>query len=195
MKIEEIFDADTYDEFIGVTYSMTPSFMNTYLAGFSRIKIVVGIQENQVQYKVNQMAKQMHHVLLSVLQNESVSFYKGLSANVRTQIAKKAIEVNIPLGVSIHSKFYLLRNLKTEKTRIILGSANLSEQAFLSSTPQYENIVIYDNHALFDIYYEYFHSELSDVLTNYFPKELLAINAARAGKTGSPEEVILLRNE
>lgn len=30
MSIEEIFDAERFDSFIGVTYSITPEFMNEY---------------------------------------------------------------------------------------------------------------------------------------------------------------------
>lgn len=53
LSIEEIFDSEQFDEFVGVTYSASPGFINKYLSGFKKIELVVGIPESRVQ-AVNQ---------------------------------------------------------------------------------------------------------------------------------------------
>lgn len=195
LNVEEIFDTDRYDEFIGITYSISPSFMNHYLSKFDRIKLIVGIPDEHVQDRANRMAKQLQQVIQQDLRNESVAFYEELNPSVKAQIVERRIEMKVPLGYSIHSKFYLLRNSNTDENRIILGSANLSEQAFLRSTTQFENIILYDNHPLYPLYFDYF-QELSPVLTDYFPKELLAVHAKKVKNIqSSADEVILLGNE
>lgn len=196
MDIKEIFNPERYDEMIGVTYSISPAFLNTYFSAFRRIELVVGIPEEHVQNRANQMAQRLKQMIQQDLRNESVAFYENLSSEVKKQIANKEIEMKVPIGYAIHSKFYLLRNLQTGENRIILGSANLSEQAFLNTTAQFENIVIYDNHPLYSLYQDYFHNELHHVLIDYFPKELLAINAKRVeGQIKPEDEVIILGNE
>jgi hypothetical protein len=47
VPLEKIFDTQKFDTFLGSTFSVTPSFMNRYLEGFTNIKLVVGIPENE----------------------------------------------------------------------------------------------------------------------------------------------------
>lgn len=195
LTIEEIFDVGAYSRFVGVTFSISPSFMNKYLADFSHLEIVVGIQDNRIQQGADNMAKNIKNQIKNDLQNESVKLYHHLSTHVKKEIAEKNIEIKVPLGYSIHSKFYLLSNEDETENRIIIGSANLSEQAFNEKTAQFENIIIYDNHPLYDIYKDYYHKDLSTVLVNYFPKELLALNEKRLKNIESNDDVIILSNE
>jgi phosphatidylserine/phosphatidylglycerophosphate/cardiolipin synthase-like enzyme len=92
-----------------------------------------------------------------------------------------------------------LKNTRTGDNRLIMGSANLSNQAFNPNTNQFENIHIFDNTEMTDIYEEYYTERLLPILSDYMPKELLEINKKRIKELKSSDgelldEVILLNN-
>ena len=200
LSIEEIFSSDKYNQFIGVTFSISSSFMNDYLSGFDKLELIVGIQEYRVQEGANTAAKAIAAKIAKDLNNKPTELYSGLTTDFRKKIDKKTVELLVPLSFSIHSKFYLLKNNETRERRIILGSANLSEQAFDKRYNQFENIIIVDNDPLYDIYLDYYLNSLRPITTNYFPKELLKINAEKLKKLTESDatnldEVIFLDNE
>lgn len=199
-SIEEIFDTKRFDTFTGVTFSVSPNFMNRYLEGFQRIKVVVGIQEDHVQKRANDAAVALTKRLGTIIGQEQTKMYQSLSTQVKEKLANDSVKLLVPLTHVIHSKFYLMSHSETNETRLVLGSANLSEQAFNKSTNQMENIVIFDNHDLFDVYKAYFEEELVPLLVDYMPKELVTINAKKVEsyqkeKQHDVDEVILLNNE
>ena len=57
LSIQEIFDSELFDTFTGVTYSVSPSFINRYLAGFKKVSMAVGIAEKRIQNGANEAAK------------------------------------------------------------------------------------------------------------------------------------------
>lgn len=200
LSINQIFDCQKYNQFIGITFSISPTFMNDYLSGFEKLGLIVGIQEERVRQGANMAAKTIASKLTRDLNNEPAELYSGLSTDFRKKIDIKAVELFVPLAHTIHSKFYLLENNRNKETRIILGSANLSEHAFNNTYNQFENIIILDNDPLYDVYLEYYQKILRPVTINYFPKALLEINAKNLKKlTRSDikniEEVIILSNE
>ncbi len=199
MSIEEIFDSDKYNQFTGVTFSVSPNFINQYLQDFEEVTIVVGIPEQRVQVAVNEAAKNLQGKVRSILDNDPVELYQGLSTQIKKKLVEKSIKLYIPLGYVIHSKFYLLKNTETGDTRLIMGSANLSDQAFNSATNQFENIHIFDNTPMTAIYEDYYLEKMIPILSDYMPKELLAINKKRIKKLESSDgelldEMILLNN-
>lgn len=200
LGISEIFDYNKYNHFIGVTFSISPTFMNDYLCNFDKLEITVGIQEDRVQQGANLAAKNIASKIIRDLVNESSELYSGLTTDFKKKINNKAVELFVPLAHSIHSKFYLLENDVSKDTRIILGSANLSERAFNSTYNQFENIIIFDNDPLYHVYLAYYLNILRPVTTNYFPKELLLINTKKLRKITkvditNVDEVIYLSNE
>ncbi|WP_306484965.1 phospholipase D family protein [Anaerococcus sp.] len=194
MTIEEIFDHKKYDSILAVTYSISTTFLNKYIKDFKKAEIVVGINEDKVQNSVNLFAKKLKAQIKEVLNNTSIKTYQGLDMDMKRKLAEKSFEVKVPFGVSIHSKFYLLENRESGHNRIILGSCNLSEMAFQKTTSQYENIIIYDDSELFAIYKDYYES-LADILTNYFPKELMVTNKKKLENIKDTDSVIVLTNE
>lgn len=194
MTIEEIFDHKKYDSILAVTYSISTTFLNKYIKDFKKAEIVVGINEDKVQNSVNLFAKKLKAQIKEVLKNTSIKTYQGLDMDMKRKLAEKSFEVKVPFGVSIHSKFYLLENRESGHNRIILGSCNLSEMAFQKTTSQYENIIIYDDSELFAIYKDYYES-LADILTNYFPKELMVTNKKKLENIKDTDSVIVLTNE
>ena len=199
MSIEEIFDSEKYDHFTGVTFSVSPNFMNKYLQGFEEVNIVVGIPEQHVHTAVNEAAKNLQAQVRRILDNEATELYQGLSTQIKKKLAEESVNLSVPLAYVIHSKFYLLKNTRTGDNRLIMGSANLSNQAFNPNTNQFENIHIFDNTEMTDIYEEYYTERLLPILSDYMPKELLEINKKRIKELKSSDgelldEVILLNN-
>lgn len=200
LTIPEIFDRETYDTLIGVTYSVTASFINRYLSDFNQLELVIGLPNERVKHHANMAAKQITAKIEKDLNGEPVELYQGLTTELKEKVAKKSVEVLVPLAHAIHSKFYLLSNTETNDNRLIIGSANLSEQAFNHTSNQFENIIIFDNHPLFQTYFTHYHTDLTPILTNYFSKELLNINAKKLKKHQAAddmqvEDLILLNNE
>lgn len=194
MTIEEIFDKDKYDELLAVTYSVSPLFLNNYLSEFSKVDIIVGINEDRVQRGAYDMAKNIKAQIESNLLSESTKLYDKLNTSFKKKLSSKTFDIKIPLGYTIHSKFYLLNNSTTNDNRIIIGSSNLSDRAFNANNNQFENILIYDNNSLFDIYNEYYNDLLAFV-KNYFPKKLLDINTKKINDNSDFDSVIILNNE
>jgi hypothetical protein len=81
-----------------------------------------------------------------------------------------------------------MSNKKTGNTRVVIGSANLSEQAFNKHSNQFETLYIIDNHPVYNLYLDYYKNTLSPILINYLPKELLDINVKRLKKYNKDEE-------
>lgn len=199
MAIEEIFDSEKYNHFTGVTFSVSPNFMNKYLQGFEQVNIVVGIPEERVQTAVNEAAKNLQAQIRRILDNEATELYQGLSTQIKEKLAKESVNLAVPLAYVIHSKFYLLKNTETGDSRLIMGSANLSDQAFNPNTNQFENIHIFDNTEVTDIYEAYYNERLVPILSDYMPKALLEINKKRIKELKNKDEelldeVILLNN-
>lgn len=200
LSIEEIFDSTNYDSFIGITYSVTASFINKYLSDFNQFELVIGIPNERIKVGANMAAKQISAKVTADLMDEPVELYQELTTKVKQKISNNKVEVLVPTSHAIHTKLYLLSNSKTNDNRIILGSANLSEQAFSHKSNQFESIIIFDNHQLYNIYLSYYHTDLTPNLMHYFPKELQNINTKKLKKyNGAAEkninEVILLNSE
>lgn len=199
MSIAEIFDTNRFDTFQGVTFSVSPKFMNTYLEGFKTVQLVVGIPERHVQRAANEAATHLKSKIEGILNNEPAEWYQSLSTPLKAKLSDKAVQLLVPVGCVIHSKFYLLRHSQTGETRVIMGSANLSDQAFHAGSNQYESILILDNHPIYDAYATYYESDLLPVLVDYLPQELLKINEKKVKTMSSDteqfvDEVILLNN-
>ena len=57
LSIDKIFNKEKYQYFIGVTYSVSPVFVNRYLKDFQCAEIVIGMNNDQVKGAMNALAK------------------------------------------------------------------------------------------------------------------------------------------
>lgn len=199
LRIEEIFDKDKYDYFIGVTYSVSSSFVNNYLKDFKDIEIVIGIDNDLIKNSINKLAKNLQNNISKQIQGEPIRFFEKLDRKSKFKLNKNELKLWVSNTYVIHSKFYLLWN-ENGDNRLILGSANLSNMAFYNKSSQFENIVIFDNSKLFDIYLKYYKENLSKILCDYIPKELKKLNAKNFKNIDKIEdidfyEVTLLDND
>lgn len=171
--IEEIFDHKKFNSIKAVTFSLDSSFINKYLSGFENVNLIIGIPDVDVQMRGLEAFRNIIDANKKMLKREQITFFESLSRENQENVLERKWEIKVPLKFSIHCKFYLLES-ETEK-RLIIGSANLSNQAFSEKSSQYENIVIFDNDdSIFENYNEYFEflkEECMDFIPNLFIKK------------------------
>ena len=169
----EIFDSKAYSNLIAVTFSASAPFINKYLQNFEKAEIVIGSNFDQNQQTAlnvisNHLVKNIQHTS----KNVTTDFY-NLNHEVKNKISNSNFTIYNDSNRVIHEKFYLLQNKDGSKNRIILGSANLSNQAFSNHMPQAEDIVILDNNSLYDSFFKHYTTDLLPELISYFPKTLI----------------------
>ena len=186
---QQIFDSSRFSDIKCVTFSADASFINKYLSDFSSLEILVGIQEDSVQEKtydaVSKFAKDMHKQVVSCCKNENIDFFEELSGLNQQKCSNGNIQVYVPFGKTVHCKFYLLSS-ETE-CRVVFGSANLSSQAFLPTSAQYEAIEIKDNDwDYFNIYLSLY-SEIRKDSLPYLSKQLIDLYKSKDFAIASEE--------
>ena len=159
---QDLFDGYKYDELRCVTYVSSAAFFFKATKGFKTVQMIIGIDKEDPRRAFKEGMKT--HV-----NSEGTIFFEKLSDGDKQKLIDHKVEIRYSKpSCIIHSKFYLLSNSTTGDTRLIFGSANFSNSAFDSSIPQYEDVVVYDNHGLFDIYKRRF-SYLYDQTDDYVP--------------------------
>ncbi|GAV24843.1 hypothetical protein ciss_07760 [Carboxydothermus islandicus] len=152
---KEIFNSDLFDEFYGISYVSSGKLFSDLTRGFKKVKFVLGLPDGNYQLNfADSLAK-------AIDIEEMAKFWNELEYEVQKNIAQERIQIRYPLKKVIHSKIYLLQNGTTGKKRVIIGSTNLTEQAF--SGLQYEEVfVVDDDSKLFQIYFERFEEIFND---------------------------------
>lgn len=176
LNASQIFDANKYDQFIGVTYSTSSEFINKYLTKFDNVQLVLGTNgtknDNQIYNSFSGVNQAVFDKLKNILKHKMTNLYQSLDNYAKKLLQEKDFILYTPLTAVIHSKFYLMNNSKNGNNRIILGSANLSKRAFHPKIKQFENLLILDNNSIFNSYRDYFTNELKPNTSPYFPMEL-----------------------
>ena len=143
---EELFDCKRYDTLRCVTYVSSGSFFEKAVGGFTNVEIIIGIEKGDVKRAFDESVR-------ARMQNEGEKFFTNLSDSAKEKIIDRTIKVKYSTSDTIiHSKFYLLSNSETNETRVIFGSANLTESAFSNQIHQFEDVIVFDNDSIFDVY-------------------------------------------
>ena len=190
LTIEEIFDSKKYNSIKAVTFSLDSSFTNKYFSGFENVNLIIGIPDADVQMRGLEAFRNIIDANKKMLKREQITFFESLSRENQENVLERKWEIKVPLKSSIHCKFYLLES-ETEK-RLIIGSANLSNQAFSEKSSQYENIVIFDNDDLmfenYNEYFEFLKEKCMDFIPNLFLKKAKKIKILNK-KNATDEEL------
>ena len=172
LEIGSIFDSEKYDIFKGVTFSIDQKFAEKYLSNFKETTVVVGIQDSDVQERgLSLKQKQIKQLVDNTKVLSSglpIKMFENFSRFIQDRILEDSYQLRIPLSKTIHTKMYLLKNSESGDTRLIIGSANLSNQAFSNTTPQLEMLEIRDNSELFSEYENYFDTEIISETVDFF---------------------------
>ena len=159
MSYSELFDG--WDALKAATYSSSPKFFDGVSKGYKRADIILGLPTIDFKGGIKALFKQAF--------KSRKSDFKSVNDSTRQMIANDLLKVRYGTkGLIIHDKFYIL--YKEGHTRVIIGSANMSKQAFSEDINQAETVSFYDdNQEILDFYtkrFEYFVDNTSD----YFPK-------------------------
>lgn len=173
LTIEEIFDVKRFNSIKAVTYSVDENFLNKYFSGFENVSLIIGIPDADVQMRGAEAFQGIIAANKDMKKGKQITFFENLARKNQEKMIERKWEIKVPLKSSIHCKFYLLES-ETEK-RLIMGSANLSNQAFSSRSSQHENIMIFDNNvSTNEAYRKKFESlkkECMDFITSGFLKK------------------------
>ena len=161
----ELFDSDKYDSLSCVTYVSSAAFLEKAVGDFKKVEIILGIEKEDFR-------RAFADSLKSRIYSEGEQFFDSMPDESKQRLVNGDLQVKYSNpDCIIHSKFYLLSNSTTSDTRLIVGSANLTNTAFDNSIKQYEDVIVYDNDALFDVYKERFNHILKHT-EDYVPREV-----------------------
>ena len=170
---QKIFDNHRYDEIIGTSYSVGHSMIKNVINNFKLVDFIIGISDQNYHYNIHSyLLKEQFKT--KYIDASPITLFTDLNANQKDKIINHQIQLNYPKPATpIHCKFYLLRNSISKETRLIFGSANLSTQAFSNEIKQFEDVMIFDNHPLFEIFLSRYQNIKEQYTDNFIPESLL----------------------
>ena len=143
MPVASLFDCQAYDSLFIASFVASPEYLFKKLKGFKHLKIILGEEESA-------------RTLTSLDIDKEISFIKAIdSVEMKEKILSKAWDFKaMPPHMSLHSKIYLLEG--PTKSRVMVGSANLSRQAFEGK--QFEELLVFDDPQIVTLYKERFNA-------------------------------------
>ncbi len=170
---QTIFDNHRYDEIIGTSYSVGHSMIKNVINNFKLVDFIIGISDQNYHYNIHSyLLKEQFKT--KYIDASPITLFTDLNANQKDKIINHQIQLNYPKPATpIHCKFYLLRNSISKENRLIFGSANLSTQAFSNEIKQFEDVMIFDNHPLFEIFLSRYQNIKEQYTDNFIPESLL----------------------
>ena len=151
-----------YDELHAITYSSGIGFIAKLVNLFENAEIIFGC-EQVISYAVNEvMAFQT-----ALIQRVRLSNSKDVLID---RIKDGTLKLLVTHGKLSHEKIYLLSS-KDGRKRVIMGSANMSEQAF--SGHQRENISYIDGEEAYEWYMSIYETLREDCTDNITEKAIL----------------------
>ncbi len=162
----ELFNTRVYDTLKCVTYVSSGAFFEKSVSDFDNVTIVIGIEKGDVKRAFDESIR-------ARMQGEGEKLFSCLSDSGKGRIIDKSLNVRYSLSNTIiHSKIYLLSNGVTGKTRVIIGSANLTESAFSNNVLQYEDVIVFDDSEYYDIYNSRFEAILEKT-ADFIPEDTI----------------------
>lgn len=161
----DLFDAKEFDTLTCVTYVSSASFLQKAVGDYKKVSIILGIEKENVRKSFSDGINDRIH-------NKGQQFFDAMTDEGKNKLINGELEVKYSLpNCVIHSKFYLLSSSVSDRTRLILGSANLTNTAFDNSIRQFEDVLVYDDSPMFDIYKKRFEHILK-YTEDYVPREI-----------------------
>lgn len=165
MKVKNIFDDEKYTILHAVTFVSSPQFFFNISKEFEETRLILGIGDGHISDAFFQGIAPLINL------EERVDFFNQAPQSIKEKIRHQQYEIRYSRnGNPIHSKIYLLSNKDNNENRLVLGSANLTERAFANKN-QYEEVLIFDNSSLFDIYTKRFKA-IDEQTVDYIPDKL-----------------------
>ena len=159
MSYSDLFEG--FESIKAVTYSSSPKFFDEMSKGYKKAEIILGLPTADFKGGLKALFRQAFKT--------RKSDFRNVNESTRQMIANDLLTVKYGgKGLVIHDKFYILR--KDGLTRVIVGSANMSKQAFSENIDQAETVFYFDNNTDIIDFFEKRFSHFVDNTLNYFPK-------------------------
>ncbi|KYG58501.1 restriction endonuclease PLD domain-containing protein [Planococcus maritimus] len=163
MSLEDLFDTETYTELKAVSFVASPQFFFKTAKRFKSVELILGIEDGHV---AGNFAEGLENLL--DIENRT-RYVQSLPKDIQKEIQSNRFQIRYSKkGTPIHSKVYLLTGVKDN--RIIIGSANFTETA-LGNQKQYEELLVFDNHDLFEVYTKRFHDIYQETV-DFIPEKV-----------------------
>lgn len=165
MNVKDIFDGEKYTVLRAITFVSSPRFFFNISKEFEETRLILGIGDGHFSDAFYQGIAPLINL------EERVDFFNQAPQSIKEKIRHQQYNIRYSRnGNPIHSKIYLLSNKYNNENRLVLGSANLTERAFTNKN-QYEEILIFDNSPLFEIYDQRF-KDIDQQTVDYIPDKL-----------------------
>ncbi len=165
LTVDQIFDFKRYNVLHAITFVSSSKFFFDISKEFEEVKLILGIGDGNV----SDAFKQGIMPLIDI--EERINLFNIAPKSIKKKIRDNSYVIRYSKnGNPIHSKIYLLENNDNGENRLVLGSANLTDTAF-NNTKQYEEVLIYDNSPLFDIYTKRF-KDIYNQTVDYIPDKV-----------------------
>lgn len=163
MSIQQLFDPNVYEEIKAVSFVASPNFFFSTVRDFKKVTLIFGIEDSEVS---NSFATGLAP-LLDI--EKRIEFFSSLPQNIQEHLRTENFSIRYSKqGNAIHSKIYLLRG--SDENRVIIGSANFTQTAF-NNKKQFEEIIVFDNSPLFEVYEKRF-EEIYSQTVDYIPESI-----------------------
>lgn len=175
MSISELFDSDRYSQLVGVCGKVDSDFINTYLADFVQLELVIGNQEPEGNFSKAELSTKvaLAESMRQIANKQPAKMFEGLTSQLQLAVLGGVLKLEIAPTQVVHSRFYLLSNPDKNEHRLIITSANLTKQAFTDNQNRYEEVLVFDNQPLYDNILVHFKVDIKPVLVPFFSEELL----------------------
>lgn len=171
----QIFDTVKFNRLEGTTFSTSTPFLSRLIAAFDFVELIVGISNREYQENIHNsisLETAKNQIIETVYEQSGQRLFRDTNPENREKIMNgQAILWAPTLGITIHSKFYLMWNEETGRNRVVIGSANLSTQAFSNKVRQFEEVLVFDDSPYFEIYKKRF-EELKPFVTEHIPNSI-----------------------
>ena len=162
LDVNSLFDASKYHSMKAVTYVASPALLEKYVSKFDFAEIIIGIDDSET----------CESIAKGIIKNFSVNgleFFEESSQEMKNRIVEDTLKLRFGKnGVVIHSKIYLLEG--EDEFLVIMGSSNLTKNAFGIGKKQYEDVFISRSKMVYDSYMERYSHIYEDTL-DYIPTQ------------------------
>lgn len=93
MEISEIFDNQKYDELIAVTYSASPTFINKYLVGFKKMKLIIGSEQYLGENTASKIIAQQIIDNITRYDHEMINEWNSYQTPIKEKIAHNQFDI------------------------------------------------------------------------------------------------------
>ena len=162
---QELFEG--YDELHAITYSSGIGFVYKLLEMFDRAEIIFGCDE-VISFSLQEIMAYQCKLIERIRENAS-----KMKIDLISKIENESLHLYVARNILSHEKIYLL-SAKDGRKRVIMGSANMSYNAF--GGRQRENICYIDGKRAYDWYMDQYNDLKEESSDQIFKDAILVAN-------------------